>query len=227
MGSRSMTIMNTSSLTGIPNGSTGFFHKLNEQSLNCCMNCAHNFPQCAVCLRLMRVNLNPNPSTSQFANTSRDGGASTPAGTSSTSTAQAQQQLLMQMPINRSTSLYFQSPKAVVNPPTTSASQQQMVVRSPKLDSSDVSNLPKNLLNEIKTHDNHDHSSTLLNSSHHHSSSIDNLTFVASTKYGNWFSWCQSCKHGGHIRHLVEWFRDHQECPFLHCQCACLTKDYL
>lgn len=55
--------------------------------------------------------------------------------------------------------------------------------------------------------------------------SAENLTFIANTKVGNWFSWCQSCKHGGHIKHLIEWFRLNQKCPYLHCKCKCTSID--
>lgn len=24
--------------------------------------------------------------------------------------------------------------------------------------------------------------------------------------FGNWFSWCQSCRHGGHAEHVSKWF---------------------
>lgn len=24
--------------------------------------------------------------------------------------------------------------------------------------------------------------------------------------FGNWFSWCQSCRHGGHADHISKWF---------------------
>ena len=54
---------------------------------------------------------------------------------------------------------------------------------------------------------------------------IENALFLSSNKFGKWFSWCQTCKHGGHIRHLIEWFNDHEKCPFLHCKCKCLSLD--
>lgn len=25
--------------------------------------------------------------------------------------------------------------------------------------------------------------------------------------FGKWFSWCQTCRHGGHSDHLTEWFK--------------------
>jgi len=29
----------------------------------------------------------------------------------------------------------------------------------------------------------------------------------------DWFSWCQTCKHVGHLEHIEEWFSSHTECP--------------
>ena len=33
--------------------------------------------------------------------------------------------------------------------------------------------------------------------------------------------WCQSCRHGGHYKHIVEWFMEYNECPVSDCQCEC------
>jgi len=33
--------------------------------------------------------------------------------------------------------------------------------------------------------------------------------------------WCQSCRHGGHYKHIIEWFREYPECPVSDCQCEC------
>lgn len=57
--------------------------------------------------------------------------------------------------------------------------------------------------------------------------SAEALTLLANTKIGNWFSWCQTCKHGGHIKHLIEWFRYNQKCPYLHCECQCVSIDFV
>ena len=43
--------------------------------------------------------------------------------------------------------------------------------------------------------------------------------------FGNWFAWCQNCKHGGHIKHLIEWFKYHEVCSFLKCKCQCIYID--
>lgn len=45
--------------------------------------------------------------------------------------------------------------------------------------------------------------------------------------FQDWFSWCQSCRHGGHVSHLLEWFDDHSECPVTGCTCKCVSKDHL
>jgi len=39
--------------------------------------------------------------------------------------------------------------------------------------------------------------------------------------FENWFSWCQTCKHGGHVAHLQDWFKTHKGCPVADCQCQC------
>lgn len=37
----------------------------------------------------------------------------------------------------------------------------------------------------------------------------------------DWFAWCQTCRHGGHAGHLLDWFRDRAVCPVAGCQCRC------
>lgn len=41
-----------------------------------------------------------------------------------------------------------------------------------------------------------------------------------------WFSWCQTCRHGGHAFHMDMWFREHRVCPVSDCQCHCSSLDY-
>ncbi|CAJ0758172.1 7472_t:CDS:10 [Entrophospora sp. SA101] len=31
--------------------------------------------------------------------------------------------------------------------------------------------------------------------------------------FGLWFTWCQSCRHGGHTLHMLQWFQKHRICP--------------
>eukprot|EP00033_Pygsuia_biforma_P001903 GCRY01002124.1.p1 GENE.GCRY01002124.1~~GCRY01002124.1.p1 ORF type:complete len:1101 (+),score=279.38 GCRY01002124.1:245-3547(+) len=39
------------------------------------------------------------------------------------------------------------------------------------------------------------------------------------------FTWCQTCRHGGHASCLLRWFEEHTECPIPGCQCMCLACD--
>lgn len=43
--------------------------------------------------------------------------------------------------------------------------------------------------------------------------------------FAKWFSWCQTCRHGGHTEHLAEWFSEHTECPVTSCTCKCFAAD--
>lgn len=43
--------------------------------------------------------------------------------------------------------------------------------------------------------------------------------------FNNWFTWCQSCRHGGHSNHIVDWFKEHTECPVTGCSCHCMNLD--
>ncbi|XP_063974813.1 GATOR2 complex protein MIOS [Diachasmimorpha longicaudata] len=45
------------------------------------------------------------------------------------------------------------------------------------------------------------------------------------TEFGNWFTWCQSCRHGGHTDHITHWFEQHTECPVTSCTCRCFSLD--
>ncbi len=37
-----------------------------------------------------------------------------------------------------------------------------------------------------------------------------------------WFTWCQSCRHGGHNIHIQQWFEQHNVCPVSNCNCNCM-----
>lgn len=26
-------------------------------------------------------------------------------------------------------------------------------------------------------------------------------------EFSHWFTWCQSCRHGGHASHMIHWFK--------------------
>ncbi|XP_042899420.1 GATOR2 complex protein MIOS-B isoform X2 [Parasteatoda tepidariorum] len=45
------------------------------------------------------------------------------------------------------------------------------------------------------------------------------------TDFSNWLTWCQTCRHGGHSAHILEWFRNHNECPVTGCMCKCMSLD--
>lgn len=45
------------------------------------------------------------------------------------------------------------------------------------------------------------------------------------TSFGDWFSWCQTCRHGGHAGHMIDWFSAHQVCPVTGCTCRCASLD--
>lgn len=40
-----------------------------------------------------------------------------------------------------------------------------------------------------------------------------------------WFTWCQKCRHGGHMVHMIQWFRAHDECAASDCPCQCRLAD--
>lgn len=43
--------------------------------------------------------------------------------------------------------------------------------------------------------------------------------------FASWIIWCQTCRHGGHSGHLLDWFGEHTECPVTGCTCRCLNLD--
>lgn len=34
-------------------------------------------------------------------------------------------------------------------------------------------------------------------------------------------TWCQNCRHGGHLKHVLEWFMTRSVCPMANCSCEC------
>ena len=52
------------------------------------------------------------------------------------------------------------------------------------------------------------------------SSSTQSST-AASLPFGEWFTWCMRCKHGGHAHHLAGWFATNDTCPVSGCNCRC------
>ena len=83
--------------------------------------------------------------------------------------------------------------------------------------------LNKQSLNSSNSNANNNSHSSLksLNVSHND----DNYTFLTNNKFGNQFSSCMSCKHGGHLKHLIEWFNLNSKCAVPHCTCNCLKID--
>lgn len=53
----------------------------------------------------------------------------------------------------------------------------------------------------------------------------ENLAQLSSIPFVEWFTWCQSCKHGGHAHHLADWFKTHTACPVTDCDCRCQHLD--
>uniref|UniRef100_A0A0N5B9W4 C2H2-type domain-containing protein n=1 Tax=Strongyloides papillosus TaxID=174720 RepID=A0A0N5B9W4_STREA len=45
------------------------------------------------------------------------------------------------------------------------------------------------------------------------------------TNSDNWFTWCTNCLHGGHKKHIVNWFRVFDICPVSGCGCLCIMRD--
>jgi hypothetical protein len=47
----------------------------------------------------------------------------------------------------------------------------------------------------------------------------------SSAPFSDWWTWCQSCRHGGHASHLAAWFASHEICPVAMCSCRCGSLD--
>jgi hypothetical protein len=47
------------------------------------------------------------------------------------------------------------------------------------------------------------------------------------SKFEDWYTWCQTCRHGGHAAHLMDWFAHHVVCPVTDCNCRCYSLDPL
>ena len=43
--------------------------------------------------------------------------------------------------------------------------------------------------------------------------------------FQQWFTWCQTCRHGGHARCINNWFEHQHECPVSDCDCNCNMHD--
>lgn len=185
--------------------------KTNDQNLNGCLNCARFLPQCIVCLKLMKINLTPSPfivNQNQFGHHT----------------------------LNRSQSLYATTPIPIYS----NNSADKLTSKSPSIQISKNQTVSSTMPHsadmnfhffsdlEDQQNDEAKQQQQVMQSQHQRSKpSIhpENFFFLNNSKFGNWFSWCQSCKHGGHISCLMNWFKFHEKCPFLHCKCQCLNID--
>lgn len=43
--------------------------------------------------------------------------------------------------------------------------------------------------------------------------------------FASWFTWCQTCRHGGHSSHILDWFTENANCPVAGCKCKCMSMD--
>ena len=50
-----------------------------------------------------------------------------------------------------------------------------------------------------------------------------NLNIADPAGFDLWFTWCQTCRHGGHATHIFDWFRNHNTCPVSNCSCHCYS----
>ncbi|CAF0839136.1 unnamed protein product [Brachionus calyciflorus] len=179
----------------------------NEVCLNGCLNCCSYLPQCTVCLRLMKINLTPNP-----INSSTNG-------------------------INR-----VQTTPKLHNPNYHHQSKKLSVqYKSGQIDLGSNRNFFLEDINENhfafqrnkNDHDNYRKERRSLEKFNAEWTSkieilyYENFSLLKYTKFGNWFSWCQTCHHGGHIKHLIYWFKSNKKCPYLHCKCYCTDLDCL
>lgn len=51
------------------------------------------------------------------------------------------------------------------------------------------------------------------------------MSALKTNPFSNWFSWCQTCRHGAHSAHLLSWFSENSECPVSGCDCKCMNLD--
>ncbi|TMW60229.1 hypothetical protein Poli38472_000271 [Pythium oligandrum] len=70
-----------------------------------------------------------------------------------------------------------------------------------------------------------DASGTLLDDPSSSKLENESLAQLSSIPFVEWFTWCQSCKHGGHAHHIADWFATHRVCPVTDCSCQCQHMD--
>ncbi|KAI6655506.1 WD repeat-containing protein mio [Oopsacas minuta] len=54
---------------------------------------------------------------------------------------------------------------------------------------------------------------------------VPNGTGVDSKPTDDWITWCQTCGHWGHSKHLSDWFKENTCCPSPCCSCQCIWND--
>ena len=192
----------------------------NDTSINGCSNCSHLLPQCVICLRLMKINLTP----SHLINP-----------------AQNPNQNFHILPLNRSQPFLHQTNAKLVSTSYPSNKNKPILLHcnlnSPNSFSNDNYSHGVNLNNALsnnlilttqqiqkKTNEHTKENNICDNVKAVFQS--ENIYFLSNSKFGSWFSWCATCKHGGHIKHLIDWFKDHKKCPYVHCECLCTCLDY-
>jgi hypothetical protein len=60
---------------------------------------------------------------------------------------------------------------------------------------------------------------------HKHPDGESPLDQSSTNPFDKWFTWCQTCRHGGHASHISDWFEHHDVCPVVDCTCRCRTLD--
>ena len=58
----------------------------------------------------------------------------------------------------------------------------------------------------------------------HSTGALDKEEDNDSGKENQRYIWCTKCRHGGHMDHISEWFREFLVCPFSECKCRCAEK---
>ena len=61
----------------------------------------------------------------------------------------------------------------------------------------------------------------------HMGSSADHVPNGTSAPTDDWMTWCQTCCHWGHSKHISDWFRENSVCPAPGCSCLCLVNNQL
>ncbi|XP_020805972.1 WD repeat-containing protein mio [Drosophila serrata] len=69
------------------------------------------------------------------------------------------------------------------------------------------------------------HMGTMVNMSNGETSHTEVSSGWQTKPFSKWFSWCQTCRHGGHTEHIMQWFKQNSECPVSSCNCRCFDMD--